>query len=79
MIRTGREGRILSSTWTRLLVKNIEAFGLVPKLGGTPRLVLRGTPRLGRDTEAVLSWLLGYDSDIVGFRGKGIIDQRWPA
>ncbi|HBA89676.1 MAG TPA: CoA transferase [Geobacter sp.] len=57
------------------LGKEVEAFGFVPKLSGTPQRVWRGSPRLGQDTDAVLSQLLQYsDAEIAAFRGKGIID-----
>lgn len=57
------------------LNKEVEAFGIVPKMSNTPGQVWRGAPTLGQDTEAILRQLLGYsDSEIAGFKGKGIID-----
>ncbi len=57
------------------LGKEVEGFGFVPKLSGTPQKVWRGAPTLGQDTEVILSQLLGYsDSEIAAFKGKGIID-----
>jgi crotonobetainyl-CoA:carnitine CoA-transferase CaiB-like acyl-CoA transferase len=57
------------------LGKEVEAFGFVPKLSGTPQQVWRGAPTLGQDTEAILSQLLGYSAaEIDAFKGKGIID-----
>ncbi|HLO26873.1 MAG TPA: CoA transferase [Geobacteraceae bacterium] len=57
------------------LGKEVEAFGFVPKLSGTPQKVWRGAPRLGQDTEVIMSQLLGYsDAEISSFKGKGIID-----
>lgn len=57
------------------LEKEVEAFGFVPKLSGTPQQVWRGSPRLGQDTDAILTDLLGYtEAEVQGFRGKGIID-----
>lgn len=57
------------------LNKEVEAFGIVPKMSGTPGQVWRGAPSLGQDTEAILSKLLGYSyREIAGLKGKGIID-----
>ncbi|HEX3032226.1 MAG TPA: CoA transferase [Bacillota bacterium] len=57
------------------LDREIEAFGFVPKFKGTPQQVWRGAPKLGQDTQAILSNILGYsDSEIAAFKGKGIID-----
>lgn len=57
------------------LDREVEAFGFTPKFSGTPQQVWRGAPRLGQDTEAVLSKLLGYsDNEIAALKGKGIID-----
>lgn len=53
---------------------NVTAFGVVPKLSETPGRIWRGGPALGQDTEAILSDVLGYDSEsIARFRSKGII------
>lgn len=53
---------------------DVTAFGIVPKLSGTPGRIWRGGPSLGQDTEAILSRILGYDSlSIERFRAKGII------
>jgi crotonobetainyl-CoA:carnitine CoA-transferase CaiB-like acyl-CoA transferase len=57
------------------LGKEIEAFGIAPKMSDTPGQVWRGAPALGQDTETILSRLLGYsDKEIAAFKGKGIID-----
>lgn len=53
---------------------DVTAFGIAPKLSGTPGRIWRGGPSLGQDTEAILSRILGYDSrSIERFRAKGII------
>jgi crotonobetainyl-CoA:carnitine CoA-transferase CaiB-like acyl-CoA transferase len=57
------------------LDREIEAFGFVPKFSGTPQQVWRGAPKLGQDTEAILSGILGYsEAEIEAFKGKGVID-----
>ncbi len=57
------------------LGKDIEAFGFVPKMSGTPGTVWRGAPALGEDTEKILSKLLDYSpEEIEALRGKGVID-----
>lgn len=54
--------------------KEVEAFGLHPKMSETPGQVWRGAPALGQDTDAVLSELLGYkENEIAAFKEKGII------
>lgn len=50
------------------------AFGVYPKMSGTPGRIWRGAPALGQDTEAVLKEILGYDDQaILKFREKKII------
>lgn len=57
------------------LNKEIEAFGIVPKMSETPGQIWRGAPALGQDTEKILTELLGYSaSEIEGLKGKGVID-----
>ena len=57
------------------LNKEIEAFGIMPKLSETPGKVWCGAPVLGQDTQRILSDLLGYSqSEIDALKGKGIID-----
>ncbi len=57
------------------LGKEVEAFGIHPKLSETPGQVWRGAPALGQDTERILAELLGYSAtEIEGFKGKGVID-----
>jgi crotonobetainyl-CoA:carnitine CoA-transferase CaiB-like acyl-CoA transferase len=57
------------------LGKEVEAFGIAPKMSKTPGQVWRGAPTLGQDTAAILSRLLGYsDDEIAALKGKGIID-----
>ena len=57
------------------LDKDIVAFGFAPKLSETPGKVWRGAPRLGQDTEAIMTRLLDYTpEEIEAMRGKGIID-----
>lgn len=52
----------------------ITAFGIAPKLSGTPGRVWRGAPSLGQDTDAVLKTLLGYDEEkIAALRSKNLI------
>jgi crotonobetainyl-CoA:carnitine CoA-transferase CaiB-like acyl-CoA transferase len=56
------------------LGKNVTAFGIVPKLSGTPGQVWRGAPKLGQDTDTILKDLLGYDdAKIAGLREKNLI------
>jgi crotonobetainyl-CoA:carnitine CoA-transferase CaiB-like acyl-CoA transferase len=57
------------------LNKEIEAFGIMPKLSETPGKVWRGAPALGQDTQRILTDLLGYSQlEIDAFKGKGVID-----
>ncbi len=57
------------------LEKEVEAFGIYPKLSETPGQVWRGAPALGQDTQRILTGLLGYsESEIEVLKGKGIID-----
>ncbi|WP_434510736.1 CaiB/BaiF CoA transferase family protein [Desulfitobacterium sp. AusDCA] len=52
----------------------VKAFGFNPKMSQTPAKVWRGAPKLGQDTDAILSTLLGYsDSEIESFRAKQVI------
>lgn len=54
--------------------EEITAFGVYPKMSGTPGRIWRGAPALGQDTEAVLQQILGYGpEDIARFREKKII------
>ena len=56
------------------LDKDITAFGIVPKLSGTPGKVWRGAPRLGQDTDYILKGILGYDdAKIADLREKKLI------
>ena len=56
------------------LDKDITAFGIVPKLSGTPGKVWRGAPRLGQDTDEILKTILGYDDvKIAELREKSLI------
>ena len=57
------------------LGREVEAFGIHPKLSATPGKVWRGAPALGQDTERILRDLLDYsDTDIANLAGKGVID-----
>lgn len=57
------------------LNKEVEAFGIIPKLSETPGQIWRGAPALGQDTEIILKELLGYsDNEIEALKGKGVID-----
>jgi len=57
------------------LNKEVEAFGIIPKMSETPGKVWRGAPALGQDTERILTELLGYSaSEIEALKGKGVID-----
>lgn len=57
------------------LNKEVEAFGLLPKLSETPGEVWRGAPSLGQDTEKILMQLLDYSAEeIEALKGKGVID-----
>lgn len=56
------------------LGKTIKAFGVVPKMSGTPGQVWRGAPTMGQDTDAILTKLLGYDqARIQTLRDKNLI------
>ena len=57
------------------LRKDITAFGFAPKLSETPGEVWRGAPRLGQDTDEIMTKLLDYTpEEIDAVKGKGIID-----
>lgn len=57
------------------LGKTVTAFGFAPKMSRTKQQVWRGGPRLGQDTDAILSRIVGYsESEIAALKGKGIID-----
>lgn len=52
----------------------VTAFGIAPKLSGTPGKVWRGAARLGQDTDDILKTILGYDDvKIASLREKGLI------
>ncbi|AET68586.1 putative acyl-CoA transferase/carnitine dehydratase [Desulfosporosinus orientis DSM 765] len=54
--------------------KEVEAFGLHPKMSETPGHVWRGAPDLGQDTDVVLNRLLGYSEiEIAAFKEKGVV------
>lgn len=56
------------------LEEDVTAFGVVPKFSETPGEVWRGAPRLGQDTDRILTELLGYSPEqIQSLRDKGII------
>ena len=57
------------------LGKEIQAFGIHPKLSETPGQIWRGAPALGQDTMRILGELLDYsDNEIESLLGKGVID-----
>lgn len=57
------------------LGKTITAYGFAPKLSKTKQQVWRGAPRMGQDTDAILSTIIGYsESEIASLKGRGIID-----
>jgi crotonobetainyl-CoA:carnitine CoA-transferase CaiB-like acyl-CoA transferase len=57
------------------LGREVYGIGIKPILSDSPGGVWRGAPRLGHDTEMIMSQLLGYsDKEIEAFKGKGIID-----
>lgn len=57
------------------LGKTVKAFGFGPKMSKTKPQVWRGAPRLGQDTDAILSTIIGYSqAEIAGLKGKGVID-----
>lgn len=43
--------------------QEVKAFGVVPKLSGTPGKIWRGSPSLGQDTDDILTKILGYSPD----------------
>ena len=56
------------------LGKEVTAFGIVPKMSGTPGQVWRGAPSLGQDTNTILKELLGYDdAKIADLKEKNLI------
>lgn len=56
------------------LGKEVTAFGIVPKMSGTPGQVWRGAPSLGQDTNTILKDLLGYDdAKIADLKAKNLI------
>lgn len=56
------------------LDKDVTAFGIAPKLSGTPGKVWRGAPALGQDTDSILKTILGYDdAKIAELRSKKLI------
>lgn len=58
------------------LGKEIEAFGIMPKLSQTPGQIWRGAPMLGQDTEMILTKLLDYtQEEVEELKGKGVIDK----
>ena len=53
---------------------DVTAFGIAPKMSASPGMVWRGGPKLGQDTDEILTKLLGYDEDrIAAFHEKKII------
>ena len=57
------------------LNREVEAFGIIPKMSETPGKIWRGAPALGQDTERILTDLLDYSaSEIEALKGKGVID-----
>ena len=57
------------------LGKEITAYGFTPKMSETPGEVWRGAPRLGQDTEDIMTRLLDYTpEEVAALRGRGIID-----
>ena len=57
------------------LKQTVTAYGFAPKMSRTKQQVWRGGPRLGQDTEAILSKIIGYsDDEIAALKGRGIID-----
>lgn len=58
----------------RTLGQTVTAFGVVPKMSGTPGRVWRGAPALGEDTERILKTRLGYGEEkIAALRAGGLI------
>ncbi|MDH7578256.1 MAG: CoA transferase [Bacillota bacterium] len=56
------------------LGRKIKALGIIPKLDKTPGKVWRGAPRVGQDTESILSKILGYSqAEIEVLKEKRII------
>ncbi len=56
------------------LRKDVKAFGIAPKLSGTPGKVWRGAPAIGQDTDDILKTILGYDdAKIAALREKKLI------
>ena len=56
------------------LQKTVTAFGFAPKMSQTKQQVWRGGPRLGQDTDAILSKIIGYSEDqIADLKNKGIV------
>lgn len=54
--------------------REVTAFGIVPKLSGTPGKVWRGAPKLGQDTNVILKEIAGYtDEQINALKASGVI------
>ena len=47
------------------LGREVEAFGVFPKLSRTPGMVWRGAPTLGQDTDDILRHILGRDDETI--------------
>lgn len=59
------------------LEKDVTAFGFTPKMSRTEPKVWRGAPKMGQDTENVMTKILGYSNEeIEELRGKGVIDKK---
>ena len=53
---------------------DVKAYGIVPKFSETPGKVWRGAPRMGQDTDVILSKLLGYSEEKISeLHRKGIV------
>lgn len=54
--------------------RDVTAFGIVPKMSATPGMIWRGAPRVGQDTDEVLSKIAGYSEEqIQALRDFGVI------
>ena len=54
--------------------REIKAFGIVPKLSGTPGKIWRGLPKLGQDTDVILKEIAGCsDDEIEALRNNNVI------
>ena len=56
------------------LGREVEAFGVFPKLSATPGKIWRGAPRHGQDTDEILRVVLGRDAETIArLHAEGVV------